>query len=265
MDGKIKIRQIISIAVALLLPLTAYSQTWKRNRVEVFMGLPVNHYFGDVGNTAQSTMLTGYKDFRIRAIRGGFGGGLGYRVNPFISAQVSLNAGFFGNTDEGSDYTNRGYRFSTFGTEILAKGLYYIIPESDQNYYYSIMDLRGGLRHLNKPLSLYAFIGAGGLFFSASANDAMLSRVPLPGVTKKEVDESKFFTFVLPIGVGVKYEFYPRIQLGVELGARYVATDYLDAFSSVHSNYNDMYYTMNINVYYKVPYHKLLKRSFWRF
>lgn len=229
------------------------------------MGLPVNHYIGDVGNISQTTMLTGYKNLRIRAIRGGLGGGAGYRVNPFITAQVSLNAGFFGNTDKGASYNDRGYRFSTFGTEIVAKGLYYIIPETDQNYYYRIMDLRGGLRHLNKPLSMYAFIGAGGLFFSVSANDALLSRIPPESTTKKEVDESKFFTFVIPFGIGVKYEFYPRIQLGIEFGARYITTDYLDAFSSVYSKRNDMYYTMNFNLYYKVPYNKFLKRSIWRF
>jgi len=258
-------RRIISLIAGLMVSLVVQAQIWKQNRVEVFIGLPVNHYFGDVGNSANTNIITSIKDVRIRALRGGFGGGIGYKINPLISVQASLNTGFLGNTDEGSYYSSRGYRFSTFCSELTVKGIYFIIPESHQNYYYRIMDFRGGLRHINKPFSLYAFIGAGGLFFSATPNDKLLSRTPPPGFSKPEVDDSKYFALVIPAGIGVKYEFYPRFQLGVELGGRYVTTDYLDAFSSVYSNHNDMYYTINFNVYYKIPYQKLLKRSFWRF
>ncbi|MBC7126493.1 MAG: hypothetical protein H5T24_12735 [Bacteroidales bacterium] len=258
-------RRVTCLIVGLLTGLVLHAQTWKQNRIEVYLGLPVNHYFGDIGNSANTNVITSIKDVRIRALRGGFGGGVGFKVNPFISAQASLNTGFLGNTDDGSYYSSRDYRFSTFYSELTLKGIYYIIPESNQNYYYRIMDFRGGLRHINKPYSLYVFVGAGGLFFSATPNDKLLSRTPPPGFTKPEVDDSKYFTLVIPAGIGAKYEFYPRFQLGVELGARYVTTDYLDAFSSVYSSHNDMYYTINFNVYYKIPYQKLLKRSFWQF
>jgi len=258
-------RRLIFLTVALLMVSVLQAQTWKQNRVEAFLGLPVNHYFGDVGNSANTNIITSIKDVRIKALRPGFGGGIGFKVNPLISAQASLNVGFIGNTDDGSYYSTRGYSFSTFSTEITVKGIYYLIPESNQNYYYRIMDFRGGLKHINKPLSLYVFAGAGGLFFNASPNDALLSRTPPPGFSKPEVDDSKHFTLVIPAGLGVKYEFYPRFQFGIELGARYVTTDYLDAFSSVYSQHNDMYYTINFNVYYKVPYQKLFKRSPWQF
>jgi len=251
--------------VGLLSGSVLHAQTWKQNRLEVYIGVPVNHYFGDIGNSPNSNFITSIKDIRIRALRGGVGGGIGFKVNPFISAQASLNTGFLGNTDNGSYYSSRDYRFSTFYSELTLKGIYYIIPESQQNYYYRIMDLRGGLRHINKPFSLYVFAGAGGLFFSATPNEKLLSRTSPLESPKPEVDDSKYFTLVIPVGVGAKYEFYPRFQIGVELGARYVATDYLDAFSSVNSNYNDMYYTINFNVYYKIPYQKLLKRSFLQF
>ncbi len=251
--------------ILLLLTGELQAQGWKINRLEVHLGLPINHYFGDIGSTSGANIFTSVQDVRIRALRSGIGGGIGYRVQSFLTAQTTLNVGFWGNTDEGTDFTNRGYRFSTFGTELLVKGLYYIIPESNQNYCYSIMNLRGGLRHLNKPYSFYVFLGAGGLFFSSSANETLLSRTAPPGVTKKEVDESKNFTFVIPFGIGVKYEFYPRFHLGFEVGARFVTTDYLDAFSSAYSKHNDMYYTVNLNLYYKVPYHKLLKKSFLGF
>lgn len=257
-------RRVIFLIVGVLTGLTLHAQSWKLNRIDVYLGFPVNHYFGDIGNSANTNAITSIKDFRIRTLRGGFGGGVGFKVNPLISAQASLNTGFLGNTDNGSYYKSRDYSFSTFYSELTVKGIYYIIPESNQNYYYRIMDLRGGLHHLNKPLSFYIFFGAGGLFYSASPNDKMLARPSVPGSSKLEIDDSKYFTLVIPVGVGAKYEFYPRFQLGVELGARYVTTDYLDAFSSVYSNHNDMYYTINFNVYYKIPYQKLLKRSFWK-
>lgn len=258
-------RRLNCLILGILVSMATQAQSWKQNRVELYAGLPVNHYFGDVGNSPNTNIITSVKDVRVRALRGGFGGGIGFKVNPMISTQLNLNVGFLGNTDEGSYYSTRGYRFSTFYSEITLKGLYYIIPESQQNYYYRIMDLRGGLRHINQPFSLYVFIGAGGLLFNASANNALLSRVTPEGYTKPEVDDSKYLSLVIPVGFGAKYEFYPRFQLGIELGARYVTTDYLDSFSSVYSSHNDMYYTINFNVYYKIPYQKLLKRSFWQF
>ncbi|QKG79008.1 DUF6089 family protein [Tenuifilum thalassicum] len=258
-------RSVSIILLGMIINLHLFGQSWKQNRIDININLPINHYFGDVGNSAGSGFVTSIKDFRLRALRGGFGGGISFKINSFITTQATVNTGFLGNTDDGAYYSSRGYRFSTFGSEIAAKGLYFIIPESNQNYYYSIMDLRGGLRHINKPFSLYVFLGVGGLFFNTSVNDAMLSRVPPDGSTKKEIDDSKHISLIIPFGIGCKYEFLPRFQFGAELGAKYSTTDYLDGFSSVNSKFNDMYYTLNLSIYYKIPYHKLLKKSFWRF
>jgi len=253
-------RRIVSLLLGSVVSIgSLHAQTWKMNRTEIFVGLPVNHYFGDIGNSPNTNPITSIKDFRFKVLRTGIGGGVSYKVNPLLAGQVSLNVGFLSNTDKGSYYNSRGYQFSTFFSEVAIKGLYYIIPESHQNYYYSIMDLRGGVKHLNKPFSLYIFAGVGGLFFNTSPNSKLSNR------GAPEVNDNKYFSLVIPAGIGGKFEFYPRLQLGIEVGARYVTTDYLDAFSSAFSRHNDMYYTINFNVYYKIPYQKLLKRSFWKF
>ncbi|HNV51744.1 MAG TPA: DUF6089 family protein [Tenuifilaceae bacterium] len=245
-------KRILTLCLILSIAYSSSSQTWKRHRLEVFVGLPISHYFGDIGGTASSNNLFGLKDVSFRALRPGLSVGAIYRLNQLLYIQASCNFAYLGSSDKGSRNEARNYGFSTYGSEITATALFYIIPESDRNYFYSVMDLRGGLRHINKPLSLYVFAGAGGLFYSVSPKFDLID--------SDRFDNSENFTPIIPFGIGMKYQIMPRILLGAEFGARYVLSDYIDGLSPTQSKHNDTYYILNFKVAYRLPYDKFLQK-----
>ncbi|KAB2869735.1 MAG: hypothetical protein F9K37_07445 [Bacteroidales bacterium] len=245
-------RKIVLSALLILLLQTSYSQVWKRNRLEVYAGLPINHFFGDIGGTADKSNLMGLKDISFRAMRPGISLGSVFRLNHQLYIQGGVNIGYLGSTDEGSRNENRNYGFSTLGTEITATVQFYLIPESEQNYFYSVMQLRGGLRHINKPISVYVFGGTGALFYKV---DPRLDLIDSDRFNNKET-----FTTIIPLGAGVKYQLLPRTLINAELGARVVLSDFLDGFSPTQSKHNDIYYTLNFRIIYRLPYENLLKK-----
>ncbi len=245
-------KRFLTLCLLTLITITCNSQTWKRNRLEVFVGLPVTHYFGDIGGTADSKNMFGLKDISFKALRPGVSVGAIYRLNQYLYVQASSNFLTLGSSDKGSKNAERNYGFSTFGSEITATAMFYIIPESDRNYFYSVMDLRGGLRQINKPLSVYIFAGAGGLFYSVSPK--------LDLIDSDRFNNSENFTAIIPFGIGMKYQIMARTLLGVELGARYVLSDHLDGLTTSFSKHNDTYYVLNFKLYYRLPYQKFLQK-----
>jgi opacity protein-like surface antigen len=227
------------------------AQTWKLNRIEAYGGLSTFHYFGDIGGSADENNLFGLKDIKLRSTRFGFSGGIVYRVEEKLYIKGYTSFGFFTQTDKGSINAARNNSFTTNANEISLQAMYFIIPESEQNYHYSVMQLRGGLRHLNNPLSVYAFAGIGGLFFSVTPKDNL--------VTDNRFNGDHSFAVVIPVGIGVKYAALPRISVGAEIGGRFVTSDYIDGFTTVNSKHNDVYYLMNLKVYYRFPRSKKIK------
>lgn len=250
-------KSFIVVWIILFLSLPGHSQIWKRNRIEIFMGVPITHYFGDIGGSSDPNSMMGIKDISFRALRPGFSGGLGYRLTERFYAQGTLTLGLFGNTDKGSRNEARNYAFSTFGTELAAVAQFYIIPESDQNYFYSIMQVRGGLRKINKPFSLYLFAGGGGCFYRVKPLNNL--------VGSDRFDDSQHTAVVVPFGLGFKYQIFSRMLVGAELGGRYLLSDYLDGFSPEPSKYNDFYYVFNFKIYYRLPSNKILRKPQWTF
>ena len=114
------------------------------------------------------------------------------------------------------------------------------------------MQLRGGLRHINKPFSLYVFAGTGGLLYNVTPR--------LNLIDSDRFDDSQKFTTIIPFGIGIKYHILTRTLLGVEMGARYLLSDKIDGFSPMQSKYNDIYYTINFKLYYRLPYEKFIKK-----
>jgi hypothetical protein len=64
--------------------------------------------------------------------------------------------------------------------------------------------------------------------------------------------ETGGFSAVIPGGLGATLIYTPNINFGLELGGRYVFTDYLDGFTSQYSSANDVYYFLNFTFTYKL-------------
>lgn len=238
----------LSLLIVLTFSSVSYgwSQVWRKTPIEVFGGFSGLHYFGDIGGTADATNLMGLKDIKISSMRPGLIIGARYRISKPFQVKAYYSTGFLAQTDLGSRNERRNFGFFTYTNEVSVLAEYYFLPESDENYFYSIMQVRGGLRHFKRPWSAYVALGAGALNYYVSARDNLIGSNRFVG--------NKHFTMVIPVGIGVKYAVYPRISIGAELGAKYSLTDYIDGLTSIYSQHNDLFYTFVIKANFKINY-----------
>jgi opacity protein-like surface antigen len=247
-------KRFVLLFLSIFLFLSGYSQIWKLKRFEVWGGVSVFQYFGDIGGSADGSNLFGIKDISLKSNRPGINIGGTYRVNERIYIHGSNSLGFFAQTDKGSRNSSRNFAFYSIADELSVQGAFYILKEKT-NYYYSIMGMRG-LKNLNRPLSLYAFVGAGGLFFKVTPKEDLIG--------SSRLVDSKWVTVTFPVGLGLKFAYSPELSLGMELGARATLTDYLDGFTSSLSKHNDLYYLLNFKVIYRLAKGKGLRQQLFR-
>jgi opacity protein-like surface antigen len=237
-------RIAIQIIALVLFGTSGYSQQWKLAPLEFHGGVAILHYFGDIGGSASESTMLGLKDINLAKVRPGLILGARYQFMKVLQVKGSYTLGVITQSDLRSRNENRNFAFSTLINELTVSAEYYIIPESDENYYYSIMRMRGGFRHFRQPLSLYVSLGAGGVHF---ATRALADFKDSP-----RFDNSHSFALVIPAGIGIKYAIMPSISVGAGLNLRYTSTDYLDGFTSLFSDFNDVYYSFDIKLNYKI-------------
>lgn len=94
---------------------------------------------------------------------------------------------------------------------------------------------------------MYVFGGIGGLaYYPIISKDSIYD-------SKHEIFQEKFsYTGVLFAGLAAKMIFSNKLAFGIEFGARYAMTDYLDGFTSTYSKFNDIYYFGNFNIIYRI-------------
>lgn len=227
-----------------LLHSSTIAQQWKSAPLEIFGGISNFHYFGDIGGSPSESNWGGLRDINLRKIRPGLHIGARYQIIKPVTIKVNYDIGFLAQSDKNSKNDGRNLAFLTLINEFAVSGEFYIIPESDENYYYSIMQVRGGLRHFRQPFSLYVTLGAGGIYYNVWARDAL--------TTHPRFVDTESWAMVIPVGIGAKYALMPSISAGAEIVARYTTTDYLDGYTSDFSEHNDIYYTFVLKVNYKI-------------
>ena len=161
-----------------------------------------------------------------------------YYVKDNIAARLNLAFAIGIDTDEGTTNFERDYNFKTplFESAILV----------DYFFYHSDFIGRQGKNGLvlNVPrLGLYAFTGAGAIFFN-----------PVPEAGKGNYDFDNDYSkisMVVPFGLGMQYGIDKKWSASFEVGRRFTLSDYLDGFSPESSNKNDMYYFALISVNYR--------------
>lgn len=223
--------------------ISGFSQSWNNQQYEIWGGVSVFQYFGDIGGSADRNNLFGLKDISIKSNRPGINFGGSYWVDDKILLQGSNLFGFFAQTDKGSRNSARNFKFSTIANEFSVQGSYFIIKEN-KNINYSNIDLRGGMKNLKRIISVYAFTGTGMLYFK------VLPKESLDGSSR--FNGSKSFTVAIPVGIGARLAYTQKMSLAVELGARLTFTDYLDGYTSQFSKHNDFYYIMNLKAVYRL-------------
>jgi opacity protein-like surface antigen len=165
------------------------SVSWAQ-RTEIGVGVGGFNYRGDISPAFQ------FKFFKP-------GGSVFFRYNPSaaLSLRAELAGGIIGATDAKSTDPFQLQRNKSFRTRMV---------EGSAVAEYNFLNFED--RRFAVNWSPYVFGGLGYTFFSVSPNT---------GIPKNT-------SFVLPYGVGIKYQIKRPWNIGLEYGTRKTFTDYLD-------------------------------------
>ncbi|HXC04941.1 MAG TPA: DUF6089 family protein [Bacteroidia bacterium] len=233
--------QIIFVILVLLISDLAHGQA-KRNRYkyELCLNLGATEFLGELGGANQvGTHFV--KDLNFSMTRPV--GGLGLRYRP--TSRFATKADFFIARVNGDDKLtsepfrhNRNLNFRSNIFELSVRGEFYITKES-QGHLYRIKNVKG-MQH--KDIQAYLFGGVGGFYFNPKGeytNGQWYALRPLgtegqglPGGPK----EYSLVSVCIPAGVGMKYGIDQKWSIGLEYGARYTFTDYIDDVSGKYYN-----------------------------
>ena len=236
-------RSLLIILTFLLVVPFSQGQLWKMRRWELEAGIGPSLFFGDIGGFSRNKNLLGFRDLTYLQTRFDINASLRYRLARQFNARFNLSGGMLHATDIRGSNEGRAMEATTTFYEAALMGEYYFIKNKAETSY---LFLRGRARRplvtLLKSLDFYAFTGIGGLQYSVKPNDALETHGYEKGGT----------TAVIPGGIGTTLIYNPNINFGLELGARYTFTDFLDGYTSQFSEANDVYYFLNFVVTYKL-------------
>ena len=233
--------------VALLLFICLYSsglkaQIWESRRWEISGGIGPTLFFGDIGGFSPDENLLGLKDIGGRQTRYNASGTVKYRILRDLNVRATFTGGTFHASDMKGSNVDRGFESSTIFFEPLAIAEYYFIKNKAENNYLFLKNSGRYISSLFYYFDFYAFTGFGANFFNVTGNDKLIER----GMVESGS------AVVIPVGIGTSFVFSPELNFGMEICGRYAFSDYLDGFSSQYSDSNDVYYTVNFTVTYKI-------------
>ena len=107
---------------------------------------------------------------------------------------------------------------------------------------------RRGMVNSYGDFGVYLFGGAGGILTKSKIKD-INGEEPL---TNPYYDNNRHFSFVIPAGVGVKYNLSSGIGISLEAGYRFTFSDILDGYQHAVSQYYDQYMLTNVKAIYKI-------------
>lgn len=238
---------IIFLVVTLFTIPQTNAQFWKMRKLEWSAGLGTTQFFGDIGGFSPGKNLLGLKDFSFRQTRFNINMNIRYRLRDDISGRMNLTYGGYHSTDTRGSNEKRAFEATTKFFEHDLIGEFYFIRNKGENSFL-VQKGRMPFRSIFSMVDCYALTGFGLLSYNVTPNDVLSTMIV----------ESKGLSPVIPIGVGVNFNYSPDFSFGAELAARYTFTDYLDGYTSQYSKNNDLCYLFNFSIIYKI---KTVKRG----
>ncbi|MCB0518699.1 MAG: OmpA family protein [Lewinellaceae bacterium] len=221
-------KQFKLFALLLMLPFLSQSQDkWEGG---LFLGY--SNYLGDLVEPTFTFSQPG-PSFGI-LVRNHLTNTLGLRLN----LQYGKIKGDDANYDRNAD---RGASFKSSWVELALMGEY---------------ELLGNRRwtedgKFRKTVSPYVYGGVGGSFFDPNVKIAQTAGKPDKNNPDIGADYSNVH-FILPIGAGLRFDLSRKVNLGLELGARFTFSDYIDGISkSGDPDDNDVFVTGGLVIGYR--------------
>ena len=185
---------------------------------------------------------------------------LGYSIGLVGRVDITNKIGFRGSLSYGQfkgddlnydnvDRQRRGFNFETTIIELV--GVAEWEPFAADRYY---TDAKGSVV-MDKLVSPYLFAGAGLGFANLNTdysgyngnNEAFMDLI-----RQDRAEGNTQMAFVVPFGIGSKFDISNHITLALEFGGRLVFSDYLDGISqSGNPGSNDLYFVSGLMFYYR--------------
>lgn len=240
---------LLILTGSILLPTLLFSQSsrWKRTRYELVAGVGATSFMGDLGGGDDASHFV--SDFNFTSQRPLLSAGLRYKILEPLAAKGTISYGWVSASDEKSSNIYRLDRNLSFRSPIaeFATQLEFSIIKEPVSHRYS---LRRKKKFTLQSLQVntYLFAGIAGFWFNPKGLDdgpdgtgdwVALQPLGTEGQGLMEGREKySRLQLAIPLGIGIKYNITRQISLGVEFGARYTFTDYIDDVASTYVDNN---------------------------
>lgn len=223
--------QSVSLILALLFANAASAQPFVE--VGVFGG--VSNYYGDL---TQDYVV-------VKESHPAYGGFITLNASPNLGFRLGVNHGIVSAADANSNRATLNVRNLSFTSPVTEATLTVV-------YSYPGFIPRSKI----KPFTPYLYFGIGGFHFNPEAfyEGQWYELQPL-GTEGQGTDifpyrdKYSLYSVCIPFGIGLKWAFTERWNLGIEYGARWTFTDYLDDVSRTYVDRNLLIEASGINAY----------------
>jgi hypothetical protein len=236
-------KKILPVLILLSLIYTnADAQFWQLRRLEFATGTGITQFYGDIGGYSRGKNMIGIKDFSFHQTRFNVNMNIRYRVIDNVSARINFDYGAYHSTDARGSNEGRGYEATTRFFEHVLIGEYYYLRNKGENSFLMQKGKKLPLSTFISMLDCYALTGIGVVSYKVKPNASLASKTT----------NTSGLAAVIPIGIGVNFNYSSDFNIGAELSGRYAFTDYLDGYSSQYSERNDIYVFLNFSLIYKI-------------
>jgi hypothetical protein len=239
MKNSFNLKSIGLITIIIVYSIQLNAQRWKTERHSLVIDVGMSHFMGDLGGGGKDAAhFFGIRDLDFASTRPVISIKYRYRIIETVAAKAGFTYAKLSANDAYSASAGRKLRNLSFSSPLYQfslHGEYYFIKEKP-NPRYSFSTL-----YSMKNFSAYAFTGFSAFYFKPTArlNGVKYDLQPL-GTEGQGIGSNpakyKQHAFGFPIGLGVKYRFTKKIDVGIEISNTYTTTDYLD---DAHNTYYD--------------------------
>lgn len=227
------------IVFILIVNVDAGAQRWRTERHALVIDAGINHFMGDLGGGGKDAAhFLGVRDLDFASTRPVISARYRFRIIETVAAKAGFTWAMLSADDKYSASAGRKSRNLSFTSNLWQfslHGEYYFIKEK-LNPRYSFTTI-----HSIRNISAYAFTGFSVFAFNPKAelDGVKYELQPLgtegQGIGTNPPRYSKI-AVGFPMGLGVKYRFTHKIDIGLEISNTYTTTDYID---DAHNTYFD--------------------------
>lgn len=231
---------LILFIIVNVIPLPGFSQLWRTRRIELTGAIGTTHFFSDIGRYSPGENPIGIRDLSIANLGINVMADARYRINRKFTVRTNLAGGYLHASDIHGSRAGRDFEVLTRFFQPALIGEYYILNNGHGNSFLFLTNKRSTRSPFTSFLDIYAFAGIGGVLWDVTPNPPLALHIT----------NTRGFTAVIPLGVGVSKNFSGDFKGGFEVGGRYALKDNIDSYVSASDK--DSFYFLNATFTWKI-------------